>query len=456
MSGALGSEGAGGGAAPPTGTGAQNTPALQEAASFAVSRRDITYASIVAFLAWVFSVYDYILFGILLPPISEDFGWNAATSTRIATYVAVGTFIVALAVGPVVDLLGRKKAMVLTTAGAAISSGLTSLTPGSLYLVIVRAFSGLGYSEQAVNSAYLNEMYEGQKGRGFAYSLVQGGWPVGVLFASAMAAVLLPIVGWRGTFLVATFPAIVIVVLAVKLRESPRWARMNQIKKLEREGRAEDAAAVAREYNVVASEKSTLAQVFGPDVRRHTFFLSGSFLLNWVGVQVFAVLGTTVLTEGKGVSFSSSLLLLILSNAVAYVGYLTHGKIGDRIGRRETIAFGWMISGVCYTVMLFGPDAYVFTVVMYSAGLFFLIGPYAALLFYMGESFPARIRGTGASVVNAMGPLGAILGSALLSAALSAGLEMRSAAALVGALAIVLSGLLLFGARRISPDEVVV
>jgi len=39
--------------------------------------------------------------------------------------------------------------------------------------------------------------------------------------------------------------------------------------------------------------------------------------------------------------------------------------------------------------------------------------------------------------------------------ALSAGLEMRSAAALVGALAIVISGLSLFGARRIEPGKIV-
>lgn len=437
-------------------TTTQDTEALREAASYGVKKRDITYASIVAFLAWVFSVYDYILFGTLLPLISEDFGWTAAYATRIATYVAIGTFAVALAVGPLIDILGRKKALILTTAGAAISSGLTALTPGALYLTLVRAFSGLGYSEQAVNSAYLNEMYEGQKRPGFAYSLVQGGWPVGVLFASAMAAVLVPVVGWRGTFLVATFPAVVIVVLGFKLRESPRWARAQQVKRLIKEGRREDADAVAREHGIeVEHAKSPLSQIFAPDVRRHTLFLSSSFLLNWIGVQVFAVLGTTVLTEGKGVSFTSSLLLLVLSNAIAYVGYLTHGAIGDRVGRRETIAIGWIISGICFAIMLFGPDSYLFTVAMYSAGLFFLIGPYAALLFYMGESFPSRIRGTGASVVNAMGPLGAIVGSFLLSAALSAGLEMRSAAALVGALAIVISGFCLFGARKIEPGEII-
>jgi hypothetical protein len=42
-------------------------------------------------------------------------------------------------------------------------------------------------------------------------------------------------------------------------------------------------------------------------------------------MQLFSVLGTTVLTEGKHVSFSNSLVLLIVANAVGYLGYVTHG-----------------------------------------------------------------------------------------------------------------------------------
>ncbi|MFO1209389.1 MAG: hydantoinase/oxoprolinase N-terminal domain-containing protein [Amaricoccus sp.] len=34
--------------------------------------------------------------------------------------------------------------------------------------------------------------------------------------------------------------------------------------------------------------------------------------------------------------------------------------------------------------------------ILYSGGLFFLIGPYAALLYFVGESFPTAIRATGA------------------------------------------------------------
>src|SRR3982074_2463107 len=39
-------------------------------------------ATVIAFLAWLFAVYDYILFGTLLPEIAHRFGWTEATPPR--------------------------------------------------------------------------------------------------------------------------------------------------------------------------------------------------------------------------------------------------------------------------------------------------------------------------------------------------------------------------------------
>lgn len=424
------------------------TPVVDEG----VPPRVLLYTSIVCFLAWVFSVYDYTLFGTLLPVIAGDFGWSPATSTAINTYVTVGTFVVSFAVGPMLDYLGRKPSLILTTAGAAVTSGLTALTPSAIYLVAIRAFSGLGYSEEVVNTVYLNEMLGTRKRRGFMYSFVQSGWPVGSLVAAGLAALLIPVIGWRGTFLVATFPAIVIVILGLKLRESPVFLTMKRVRELRREGRSEEAVEYgeARGLDMSHAERAGLRQVFAPDLRRHTVLLSLAWLLNWMGIQVFSVLGTTVLTQGKGVSFSSALVVLVIANAVGFCGYLVHGFIGDYIGRRRTILIGWLIGSVVMTAMLFGPDSSTVVIALYSAGLFFLVGPYAAMLFYMGESFPSRVRGVGSNVAHVMGPVGAIVGSALLTAYLGLGLDMTVAAFLTGVVGMFLSALCMLGTRDVS------
>ena len=226
-------------------------------------------------------------------------------------------------------------------------------------LTVIRAISGLGYSEQAVNTTYLNELYGNRKSRGFIYAFIQGGWPIGVLLASAFTALLLGTVGWRGVFMLATIPALIVAGLGFRLKESPRFLAMKRVRQLEKENRHEEAVEFGRHFDIDVHhvQETTLQQIFEPDIRRHTIFLSLAFLTNWIGIQVFAVLGTTVLTEGKGVSFGSALTVLIVSNAAAYIGYLCHGFVGDRIGRRLTIAGGWVISGLAYTLMLFGPDS---------------------------------------------------------------------------------------------------
>jgi MFS family permease len=52
------------------------------------------------------------------------------------------------------------------------------------------------------------------KHKGFIYSLVQGGWPIGALVAAALTALLLPIIGWQGCFIFAAVPALVVAFFA--------------------------------------------------------------------------------------------------------------------------------------------------------------------------------------------------------------------------------------------------
>lgn len=420
----------------------------------AVSRSQVIYASIVAFLAWMLSVYDYILFGTLLPLIAKDFGWSTGFSTFVATWVSVGTFLVAFTVGPMTDYLGRRAALVLTTAGAALSSGLAALTFSPIYLIVVRALSGFGYSEQAVNTTYLSELYGAQR-RGFLYSFVQGGWPIGVLFAAGVSALMLPILGWRGVFAVATFPIILIAILATRLRESPRFEAAKEVRRLLGQGKAEEARAFGDSHGVNTEKARAFSyvQLFQSDERSHTVWLGLSFLLNWIGIQIFVVLSTTILVDAKGITMQNALLFLVASNALSYIGYLVHGYVGDIIGRRETIAIGWILAGLSYGAMLLFAHGNVPVLIAYMIGLFFIIGPYSALFSYMGESYPTRSRGTGAAFINAMGPIGAIIGGALLTALLHSGLSVTTAALLGGAIPVILSGITLAGARRIRPGQ---
>ncbi len=425
--------------------------------------REIRFGTWIAFFAWVFAVYDFVLFGTLLPEFGADFGWSPVHQAAIATWIATGTAVVALAIGPLVDRLGRRYGIMATVGGAAICSALTAIggAAGSVVLVLIRSLSGLGYAEEGVNATYLTELYAATddprlaRRRGFIYSLVQGGWPVGALLAAALTAILLPIIGWRGCFIFAAIPSLVIAFLARRLRESPQFELHSEIRRLRQTGREAHGRALAARNGVDFEEHqgAGLAAAFrGPSLRA-ILSLGSALLLNWFAIQIFSVLGTTVITSVHHISFGNSLLILILSNLAGYCGYLTHGYFGDRIGRRNVIALGWMLGGGAFTAMLYGPDDIVFVVALYSIGLFFLNGPYSAMLFFMGESFPTEIRATGGSIIHCMGPVGAILAGIGVTQFLGSGAGWQIAAFWFGAVPCFVSGLLILTARHVNPAD---
>jgi hypothetical protein len=81
--------------------------------------------------------------------------------------------------------------------------------------------------------------------------------------------------------------------------------------------------------------------------------------------------------------------------------------------------------------------------------LFFLIGPYAAMLFYMGECYDTSCRATGTAFLNALSQPGAIVAGAIVTGMLASGSNWGHAALLVGAVGTFVSGFVIFGARKL-------
>jgi MFS family permease len=344
-------------------------------------------------------------------------------------------------------------------------------------LFLVRSLAGLGYAEQSINATYLSELFSlvytdpaSTRRRGFIYSLVQGGWPVGAVLTAVLVALLYPLGerwfgqggGWVLSFVFAMFPALVIAVLGRRLVETPQFLTARRIAELRAAGREAEAGRLAQAHGVNLQEDhhTGLSAMFRGASLRPTLSLALGFFLNWFAIVIFAVLGTSVLggsggTPGKGVDFSGALQVLIVSNLAGFLGYVFHGWLGDRIGRRNAVAIGWILGGAAFALMLQAPSGDFWRIVpLYSLGLFFLIGPYAAALFLIGESFPSHIRATASSFVNAMGQVGAIAAGFGVTWTLSQGADWVQAALYWGALPCAASGLLMFLAPHVDPETV--
>jgi len=109
-----------------------------------------------------------------------------------------------------------------------------------------------------------------------------------------------------------------------------------------------------------------------------------------------------------------------------------------------------MVSGIAFALML-SPAVTSSTMIVltYAIGLFFLVGPYAAILFYMGECYPTDCRGTGTVIIGAMSQPGTIIGGFLFTAG-TAAWGTGTAALWVGALGTFASGVLMLFARPVA------
>ena len=418
-----------------------------------LSRGQVGYTAIVALFAWTFSVYDLITFGNLLPVIQSSFGWSNSTASYVATLIGLCSLVVALAVGPLIDRVGRRFALMVTTGGAAISSGLAALAIGPVSLVLVRALSGFGMSEQAVNAAYLNEVFS-TRGKGLLYGVVQAGWPLGVMLSSGLAALLLPAIGWRGVFLIAAFPLVIMLALRAGLKESPYFLKLKHLRFLRASGRADDVERLSRLWSIDLGQdrKNTYADLFAPALRRHSIALGATFFFKIIADSQLTVLATSVLAQAKGIELTSALWTIFIGNGVALLGYLLLGWLGDRLGRRETVMAAQLLAAFFTAMLLFAAQSFAAVVLTYALVLFFAQGAAAPFFAYVGESFPTRIRGSGAAYINVAGPIGGIFGPLVYGALQSAGWSPAAAAA-SGAVAALIAALCLFGARSIRPGQ---
>lgn len=439
-----------------------------------VTEKDARNAAWVCFLAWTFAVYDFILFGSLLPKLAESYGWSPSYATGVNTWITIGTALVALGVGPMVDKLGRRRGIAVAVIGAATASAMTAVTGwvigiiagvGVTLLILVRSIAGLGYAEQAINATYLNEMFAhvyGDTGkvrhRGLIYSLVQSGFCFGAVLAAVSIYVLFPLGGAPLCFIVGIFPALFMLWAIRYLKESPQFVRHRQARQLLRQRDAQQINALDdfAELDGTSASAPFLAAFKGESLRP-TIVLSLAFYLIWFGNLVFGILGTSVLSspEGKHIAFDGALEVLIISNASSILGFVLFGWLGDRIGRRNTISVGWLLSALCFTAMLYASsNDYALIIALYSLGLFLMYGPFSAVLFFAGESFPVHTRATGNAIVAASGQLGAVTAGALITSSLASGVGWIHTALIWGAAPTLVAGVIILCARNISPHTV--
>src|SRR6267154_5907940 len=163
--------------------------------------------------------FDMLILGFMLPAISSALALTSTQAGSLVTWTMLGAVVGGLIFGTLSDHLGRIRVLTWTILIFALFTGLCALARGYWDLVAYRTFAGVGLGgEFGIGMVLAAEAWPAVK-RARVSSYVMLGWHGGVLLAAFVTAMLLPVIGWRGMFLLGILPAFMAFVVRRTLHE---------------------------------------------------------------------------------------------------------------------------------------------------------------------------------------------------------------------------------------------
>ena len=367
------------------------------------------------------------------------------TSTEIgliASVYLVGEMVGALVFGRMSDQLGRKRLLIMTLLLYLLGTGAAAFITGHhtgwlVFFYATRFVAGMGIGGQyaAINSA-IDEMMP-SKYRGRVDIWINGAYWAGAILGSFASLIFLNAfavnVGWRLAFLMGPVLALVVIVVARTLPESPRWLMTHgRVEEAERElAKIEEAASArarswprsttARRITLVPEKKYGYLifprLVFREYPKRAilgaTLMITQSFLYNAI-FFTYAL----VLTNFYGVSATKVPLYGLAFSVGNLLGPLILAPLFDIVGRKKMISGTYLISGVLLAVSAWLFDngdltatsqTFVWVVIFFFASA----GASAAYL-TVSETWPIEIRSEAIAVFFAIGSIFGAIGPGVL------------------------------------------
>lgn len=367
------------------------------------------FVLIVAALGWLFDCLDQQLFLLARVPALKDLlpGATDAVITKYSGY-ATAIFIIGWATGGLIfgvlgDKIGRAKTMMLTILIYSLCTGLSALSTGFWDFAFYRFVTGLGVGgEFAVGVALVAEVMP-ERARPHALGLLQALSAVGNVSAALVEMGLSTWEGsggmpdawdkWRIMFVIGAFPALLALVIRLRLKEPEKWQKVKSGHATVKPG---SYAALFRHpvwrRNAIVGLILACAGVIALwGIVFYSFDLVGSVMrkkLEAQGISGAALNGAVGQWKGK-----TSLML----NIGAFLGMLAFTKFTQRTSRRLAfcVAFiGAMISTAVVFLVLNEPwHIYVLVPIMG----FFMLGIFGGYAIYFPELFPTELRSTGTS-----------------------------------------------------------
>ncbi|BCW68761.1 sugar transporter [Arthrobacter sp. NicSoilB4] len=355
------------------------------------------------------------------PAIAEDFGLQATDMTWVITASTVGMCVGAMSLGTFGDRIGRKKTILLALALFGVFSLAGAFAQSLEQIVILRFLIGLGMGGATPALLALTAEYSPKSRRGTFMTLVLLGLPGGALLGGLVAAAWLPVLGWRGIFLVGGVLPLAMVLICMRLlSESPVFLAAKGTPAADAEARQIMAAVsggpvspdAVLTTNDKAEERSSVAALFSAKYRMVTIAVFATYLLNWIAWFLLLLWMPTAL-KMLGLAGSQAAMGTVTVNGAFILFAIPLSIILPKVNPRKLllVMFG---AGIVIAIGL-GLAGSNFALVFVLIGLagFGIGGQQLALNYLIANAYPTQLRATATGWGIGIGRLGSIVGSAL-------------------------------------------
>ncbi|MGQ4891787.1 MAG: MFS transporter [Candidatus Njordarchaeia archaeon] len=365
-----------------------------------------------AFLSYAFTAMDVLYIAALLKSIQIEMGFDNFMRSVIAAIGYLGMFIGAISFGYIADKIGRKISLALAIVIYSVFTALCGAAGNPNELILYRTIAGIGLGGALpIPGVYVSE-YIPAKLRGTATGLIETAWVWGVLSGLVIEYFVLPVYGWRITFLIGVLPIVIVPFIVLTLPESIRY--------LERKGRLNEAIKVLKDGGVLSGEIKV--EETESVERSFSEILTGKFLrrivlivILWM-VLVYTYHGIflwypTFIQESffKNGGIKAILSAYILITIFQIPGYYSATFLLDRLGRKKVLIV-YLTGAAIGTLIVALNIGYIGALIGGIIISIFNLGSWAALYTYTPELFPTDYRGRASGLAASFGRLSGIIG----------------------------------------------
>ena len=385
--------------------------------------------------------FDFFLIGYVTAALTKE--WSLAYWQGGAILLASGLGAVpgAFIWGWLGDRIGRRTVFILSAITISLATGIMVLTPGPdgfvpgwLFLMFFRFFVGVGNAGIfTIDLPLVQEFIPAYK-RGWVSALVTTLLPGGSMLAGLVASQLLPVIGWRGLFLVGLSPLVLVFMIRYWVPESPRWLiRMGRHEEARRSlawALMIDPREIALPTTLPAIETTRWVELFKYPRLVAAGCLTG---LTQTGGASLGLWGATLLVIVLNTTPAHAAFLMVFVGVSAIIGRFFITMLIEPLGRRGAGTVACVMAAILMVCAGYMYDIFIGTwslfYMLYIAQSFFSSAIYSVVGPYMAEIWPARLRSSGMGMSYGTGNLGGkVLGPAGLALIMGAGDIIKPAA----------------------------